>query len=424
MIIFCIAAALFALTAAKTADSTHNDLLLKLQQDLLRAAANEQSLPNPSIHIALRLSTRHNLTIEGQYLQLLKTKFHEDIQSNLDKAQPVVGRLALYVLALKSSCQDLSNASLLTGEKRQPLLTHLKKQLELEKDHIMTSYRPLTNYYQYSLGVLALCVSGVRVSTQVSQKLIDTALDDQFKHGDSVSVDTVAVAGIALQCLKDADTPVINKEKLVNALVSIRKQLLDSQRADGHLGNEFSTGLAVQALLALGKKVDEKSPSVKALWADVENGTYHNPMGISQILPALQQRSYLDLKKKNCQDEDDSLSLSSDPTVLPTVSSRRVQVDVVVLKADGSSFSYKIKVPGGTSLLETLKLLQQEQTNFTFKTEDSLWGPFLSVVNGEQARQTDRRYWHLASGGQALSQGITDYKIETAQVITIKNTSY
>lgn len=58
--------------------------------------------------------------------------------------------------------------------------------------------------------------------------------------------DTVAVAGIALQCLRDAETPVTNKGKLVKALVSIRKQLLDSQRADGHLGNEFSTGLAVQ----------------------------------------------------------------------------------------------------------------------------------------------------------------------------------
>lgn len=50
------------------------------------------------------------------------------------------------------------------------------------------SNRPLTNYYQYSLGVQALCVSGVRVSLHVSQKLIDAALHDQFKHGDSVSV--------------------------------------------------------------------------------------------------------------------------------------------------------------------------------------------------------------------------------------------
>lgn len=41
----------------------------------------------------------------------------------------------------------------------------------------------------------------------------------------------------------------------------------------------------------------------------------------------------------------------------------------------------------------------------SFSTEDSLWGPFLSVVNEEQARQTDRRYWHISSDGNSLTQG-------------------
>lgn len=41
----------------------------------------------------------------------------------------------------------------------------------------------------------------------------------------------------------------------------------------------------------------------------------------------------------------------------------------------------------------------------SFSTEDSLWGPFLSVINEEQARQTDRRYWHISSDGNSLTQG-------------------
>lgn len=41
----------------------------------------------------------------------------------------------------------------------------------------------------------------------------------------------------------------------------------------------------------------------------------------------------------------------------------------------------------------------------SFSTEDSLWGPFLSVVNEEQARQTDRRYWHISTDGKSLTQG-------------------
>lgn len=40
-----------------------------------------------------------------------------------------------------------------------------------------------------------------------------------------------------------------------------------------------------------------------------------------------------------------------------------------------------------------------------FETESSLWGPFLSVVNEEQARKSDRRYWSLSSDGTALTEG-------------------
>jgi len=50
------------------------------------------------------------------------------------------------------------------------------------------SHRPKTNYYQYSLGILALCVSGVRVSTHVSHKLIHAVEHAQVKHGESLCV--------------------------------------------------------------------------------------------------------------------------------------------------------------------------------------------------------------------------------------------
>lgn len=54
------------------------------------------------------------------------------------------------------------------------------------------------------------------------------------------------MAGMALQCLKDEGTAVKNTAELDRALATIKQRLLDSKRADGHMGNEFSTGLAVQ----------------------------------------------------------------------------------------------------------------------------------------------------------------------------------
>ena len=62
----------------------------------------------------------------------------------------------------------------------------------------------------------------------------------------SLSADTYAVAGMALQCVKDAGSQVHNAAELDAALTKIKQKLLASRRPDGHIGNEFSTGLAVQ----------------------------------------------------------------------------------------------------------------------------------------------------------------------------------
>lgn len=59
------------------------------------------------------------------------------------------------------------------------------------------------------------------------------------------------MAGMALQCVKDSGFHVHNAADLDTALTKIRQKLLAAYRTDGHIGNEFSTGLAVQVSLSL-----------------------------------------------------------------------------------------------------------------------------------------------------------------------------
>ncbi|XP_038559056.1 transcobalamin-2 [Micropterus salmoides] len=417
---------LLACASGKPCDTetAHSELLLSLNKNLLRSLETQEGLPNPSVHLALRLSNNHNLAKENEHLNRLKNNLHNDIQSSLSNSQSVVGLLALYTLALKSSCYDLNTITFSVSEKSETLLTHLKKQMEQEKEHIAFSHRPLTNYYQYSLGVLALCVSGIRVNNHVSNKLIKAVEHEHFKHGDSESVDTYAMAGMALQCVKEAGSHVQNASELDTALSKIKQKLLASRRTDGHIGNEFSTGLSVQALLAMGGQVAECAASMEAMRRDARSNTYHNPMAISQILPALHQKSYLTVKSKQCLNEDDTLVLEPIDPVVVLPSKTKVTVMVEVVTSSGAAAVYSVDAPKGSSLLEALELLKGKDVGFMFETESSLWGPFLSMVNGEQARQSDRRYWHLSSDGTALSQGVSDFKIEAAQKITIKNTSY
>ncbi|XP_062307864.1 transcobalamin-2 [Osmerus eperlanus] len=425
MYVLYILSGLLALASSKpceTAESDHSELLLSLNKKLLRSLEDQVALPNPSVHLALRLSTHHNLDKESKHLNALKTRLHDDIESSLSRGQAVSGRLALYVLALKASCYDLSSLTFTLSQKSETLLTHLKRQMEQEKEHIAFSHRPLTTYYQYSLGVLALCVSGVRVNTHVSNKLIKAVEHGHIKNGDFDCIDSLAMAGMALQCVKNAGLP--DQASLDQALATIRNKLLTSRRADGHIGNEYSTGLAVQALLAMGSQVEECAASMTAMMSDARGGCYSNPMAVSQTLPALQHTSYLQVKDKQCRDEDGSLVLEPGEPVVVLPSRAQVGLQVEVVKSNGAAAVFQVDVPAGSSLLDALELLQQKNQDFTFKKEDSLWGPFLSVVNKENARQTDRRYWQLSSDGAALSHGIVDFKIEKAQHITIRNAVY
>nr|XP_046243382.1 transcobalamin-2 [Scatophagus argus]XP_046243384.1 transcobalamin-2 [Scatophagus argus] len=426
MLSLVIITGLLAFAFGKPCDTegSNSELLLSLNKNLLRSVETQEGLPNPSVHLALRLSNSHNLANEGKHLNKLKNELHNDIQSSLSNSQPVTGLLALYTLALRSSCYDLNTVTFTVSDNSEKLLTHLKKQMELEKEHIAFSHRPLTNYYQYSLGVLALCASGIRVSNHVSNKLIKAVEHEHFKHGDSESVDTYAMAGMALQCEKDAGSHVHNTAELDTALDKIKQKLLASRRADGHIGNEFSTGLAVQALIAMRSPVAECAASMEAMRRDARSNTYHNPMAVSQILPALHQTSYLAVKSMDCLNESDTLVLEPIEPELVSPSKTQVTATVEVVTFNGAASVYSVDVPKGSTLLEALELLQAKNVGFTFDKETSMWGPFLSMVNGEQARQSDRRYWHLSSDGTALTEGISDFKIEATQKITIRNTSY
>lgn len=54
----------------------------------------------------------------------------------------------------------------------------------------------------------------------------------------------------------------------------------------------------------MGSDVADCAASMVAMRTAARNNVYHNPMAISQTLPALQKTSYLTVKSKQCLDED------------------------------------------------------------------------------------------------------------------------
>ncbi|MBN3311300.1 transcobalamin-2 [Amia ocellicauda] len=419
---FFIFFVIFTFVSSKPCEisSGNEEQILSLNKKLLRSVKEASEGPNPSLHLGLRLSQHHSLASEKDYLLKLKKELDGIIDRSQSKLQPITGLLALYTLALRASCEDLNSISV----HGMTLLQHLKHQLHAEKEHIASSSRPLTNYYQYGLGVLALCVGGVRISSHVVHKLIQAQSNGGFMHKDILSIDTVAMAALAFQCLKESDEQ-YDGSQIEKALSATQQDILNSQSDTGLFGNVFSTPLAVQALQAVGSEGALCSSAMQVLTTEIGRGTFHNPMAMSQLLPILHYKTYLDVRSMECNGEDDSLILESRTSVVE-LSQESVTVRLVVEITDASPNIYKVIVPLGSSLLDVLKELhKQKPQEFSFETETSLWGPYLSVVNGLRARQADRTFWQLLqSPDSPLIEGISDYKIKNGDSITLRRTTW
>ncbi|XP_078083041.1 transcobalamin-2-like [Mustelus asterias] len=394
LLISCVQILLLALNLQANPEETIRSLNVRLLQSTISA------LPvNPSFHIALRLSLEHSLQDEWKYLHKLKT----DLQDKLSRPSslpPSTGLVALYLLAFRASCLSLSTI--------QNALPYLKKELRAEKNHINNGHVPLTNYYQYSLGVLALCVNNVRIDHGVLSGLTPRGHHHHHHHHH---IDTNAMMVLALKCVHDSKMPnnawMYSNHRRTNVLKAMNKlvqQIQNQQAENGIIGNIYSTAVALQALLA----VRDEARWLKGKRALIEapEEAFDNPMVLSQLLPVLYRKTYLDIGQMECNDEHDGLnttklSVTTEPNVTQTGFVHLTVKDIS--KAD----ICKAKVPlrQRMSLLDVLN-----EANFNFETKQTLWGPFLTSVCHLRAQDAEKTYWQLISGENTqLNKGIKDY---------------
>ncbi|KAJ6656602.1 hypothetical protein lerEdw1_003489 [Lerista edwardsae] len=394
----------------------NSHLIKALNVDLLSQIEDVSEGPNPSIYLALRLSADHNLARESEYLQTLRTSSPQR-QSN-------TGWLALYLLALRATCHDME-----TPESRR-LVTRLKSHLHKEKQQIgpEDSGHPVTNYYQYSLGVLALCVHNKRVDIHVIAKLLHAEKHGMFTHNSKLSVDTEAMAGLAFSCLeKNTSYPQRVMKELEQGVQRLKEKILQAQTPEGYFGNVYSSPLAMQFLIAAGvKKKPECSTGMAALLQGLKQGDFQNTLVGSQLLPALYGKSYVDVSGIHCQSDGEALALST-PSPEPRVASQESQMIAVHLMARSPPghlplYNELLTVPAGSSLLDVLKVAEKQAANpFRFETQMTLSGPLLTSVMGVRAQDGERKYWRLLRVPYTtLEQGIADYIPQDGESILLQ----
>uniref|UniRef100_A0A8V8TM34 Transcobalamin-2 n=1 Tax=Homo sapiens TaxID=9606 RepID=A0A8V8TM34_HUMAN len=259
---------------------------------------------NPSIYVGLRLSSLQAGTKEDLYLHSLKLGYQQCLLGSAFseddgdcQGKPSMGQLALYLLALRANCEFVR------GHKGDRLVSQLKWFLEDEKRAIGHDHKghPHTSYYQYGLGILALCLHQKRVHDSVVDKLLYAV--EPFHQGHH-SVDTAAMAGLAFTCLKRSNFNPGRRQRITMAIRTVREEILKAQTPEGHFGNVYSTPLALQFLMTSPMRGAELGTACLkarvALLASLQDGAFQNALMISQLLPVLNHKTYIDLIFPDC----------------------------------------------------------------------------------------------------------------------------
>ncbi|NWI22322.1 TCO2 protein, partial [Sula dactylatra] len=320
------------------------------------------------------------------------------------------GRLALYLLGLRATCPPPE-----PGPQRS-LVTWLKYYLEQDWAGSRQHGHPLTSYYQYSLGVLALCIHRKRVREEVIRRLLVAEQHGRFGHAGGSTADTEAVAALAFACLE--------RERLVGARLAaelraathrVKRRMVEAQGWDGFFGNVYSTPWAMQVFIATNTCRTQPAYG-RAMAALLENlNAFTTAATMAQALPVLHGRSYLDIASMHCQEEPDTL-MPIGPEPLTEMSGNKIVRLVVECPKpqcpQRQLYDQMVPAPAGTSLLDVLKAATvQGPNNFTFSTQDTPQGLFLSRVLGLEAQQWKRSYWQLLTApSTSLQMGVADYR--------------
>ncbi|XP_042523569.1 transcobalamin-2 [Dipodomys spectabilis] len=382
---------------------------------------------NPSIYVGLRLSSLQAGTKEDLYLHSLKLNYQrcllgpvsEDDNSDCE-IKPSMGQLALYLLALRANCEFIG------GQKGDRLVSQLKWYLENEKRAIGHNHKghPHSGYYKYGLGILALCLHQKRVHDHVVGKLLYAVEHDHHLHQGHFSVDTMAMAGLAFTCLERSGFNPDLRPRITVAVATTREKVLLAQTPEGYFGNVYSTPLALQLLMTSSMPAVELGAAClkarTALLASLQEESFQNVLMISQLLPVLNSKTYIDLIFPDCQAPRVMLMPATEgPSLIhaPRMISVTLKVSSIV-----PPYQQAISILAGSSLEDVLKKAQ-ELGGFTYGTKASLSGPYLTSVMGKEAG--DQEYWQLLRAPDTpLLQGIADYKPQDGETIELRLVSW
>lgn len=381
---------------------------------ILQLSAMDSGTPNPSVLLALNLAGDSSKARQELLERIKETaaKQAKDMSS---------GQVALYMLALRSSCCDPRDVA--AHGQSVDLLSILQEKTDQELTHLEQNGTPKSSLFSVGLDAQALCVTGAGDYESAA-----TILAKQLQRSqDKLSVDEQAMMALALVCAYNRTEHKDVQDLLNRTLTMVSNGFLDKQaEGNGIIGNIYSTGLAMQLLLAAGKFYAPRPWDCTQPVAAITAQHLQQPMAVAQALPALVGRTYLDSASLDCSPEAPTTAGMQLDTVLtkgttPEQAGSNITVNYTITnEVRGKHFSYstEVEVPAGSVLLVVLEEAQKSnKTIFSFKTESTFWGPMVVSIHGLAASENDRTFWQFFNGSVPLQEGVGTYKPQDGEHI-------
>ncbi|XP_053836707.1 cobalamin binding intrinsic factor-like [Vidua macroura] len=370
-----------------------------LVQELLQRMEKSIKSLNPSILLAMNLAGATHSHVHNWLLQEIKKDAVERAQKDMTS-----GQVALYILALLSSCQDPRCVHAMG--KTINLIPILKQKMDEEIS------KNVITWYTESLDTLALCL----VKEYDNQDAVEAIAKELLNHKSSPHVDTRAMAVLALVCAYKHT----GKQDLIrDALKAVTNDFLDEQeRRNGMIGNIYSMGLALQALETSSEFYAPRKWDRAQAFRVVYNHDYKELMAIAQVLPPLVGKSYLNAGRWGCTATNrmsPSQQLPPSPMLgtvgVPTWTTITVQFSITNTLKNYFHYSTSVCVPDNSTLLQVMKVARNEKPDiFCFKKKKTLRGPFVTSIHGLAGNETERTYWQFFSCWSPLQEGVGTYK--------------
>uniref|UniRef100_A0A8C4WMS1 Cobalamin binding intrinsic factor n=1 Tax=Gopherus evgoodei TaxID=1825980 RepID=A0A8C4WMS1_9SAUR len=268
----------------------------------------------------------------------------------------------------------------------------------------------------YILALLSSCEDPKHVTANISLVEVLTLKTKEELTYLSKRGNTGAMATLALTCVhnglaKAEQTRIL--ELIHEALDKLRQLIL--RAVETNTANIYSIGLALQALNVTSVSYPSGdwscSQTLAKVLTEISQGAFDNPMAAAQILPSLVGKTYLNVIRLSCSsDMGKDHSVAPSPTShfpnAPISSLCSVMVEYTIInQLRGQHFTYTIRVsiPKGSVLLSVLQAAQQgNPQDFSFETKQTSWGLMVVSINSRAANSNDKTYWQFFNGTEPL----------------------